>query len=198
MQTAIRFRLVGILCLMLVSAPFIVWGQTGSSPWESDIQAGEAAYEQGNYAEAEKQFLAALQEAENFGPEDPRLASSLNELVALYRAQGKDAKAEPLLKRSLVIKEKTLGPEHFDVATSLNKLAELYRAQDKYAEAEPLYRRALGIMVINLGPEHVLVAISLDNYAVLLRELNRKEEAAKMEARAQAIRAKQSEQDRAQ
>ena len=167
------------------------------------MKAATEAYQQANYAEAEKQLLAALQEAEIFGPEDPRLARSLNELVELYLAQGKDAKAEPLLKRSLVIKEKTLGPEHFDVATSLNELAELYRAQYKYAEAEPLYRRALGIMVIKLGPEHVMVAISLDNYAVLLRELNRKEEAAKMFSRAnairlKAIRAKQSEQDRAQ
>ena len=40
--------------------------------WESYNQAGSDAYEQGNYAEAEKQFLAALQEAENFGPEGPR------------------------------------------------------------------------------------------------------------------------------
>ena len=158
--------------------------------WETYIKAGMEADQRGNYAEAEMQFLVALEEAENFGPEDPRLASSLNELVKLYLAQGKDATAELLLKRLLVIKEKTLGPEHFYVATSLNELAELYRAQYKYAEAEPLYKRALEIIVINLGPEHLMVATILDNYAVLLRELNRNEEAAKMFARANAIRLK--------
>ena len=186
MGTHIRLPLVGVLCVMLVATHTLAQANL----WETYMKAAIEAYQQANYAEAEMQFLVALKEAENFGPDDPRLARSLNELVELYLAQGKDAKAEPLLKRSLVIKEKTLGPEHFDVATSLNKLAELYRAQYKYAEAEPLYRRALGIIVINLGPEHMMVAISLDNYAVLLRELNRKEEAAKMFSRANAIRLK--------
>ena len=34
--------------------------------------------------------------------------------------------AEPLIKRSLAIREKVLGPDHPDVARSLNNLAELY------------------------------------------------------------------------
>ena len=53
---------------------------------------------------------------------------SLNNLAALYNAQGQYAKAEPLYQRSLAIREKALGPEHPDVANSLNNLAELYRA----------------------------------------------------------------------
>lgn len=40
-------------------------------------------------------------------------------------AQGKYAEAEPLLKRSLAIREKVLGPEHPDVASSINSLAAL-------------------------------------------------------------------------
>ncbi len=59
------------------------------------------------------------------GPEHPHVATSLNNLAGLYRAQGKYAEAEPLLKRSLAISEKALGPEHPDVATSLNNLAEI-------------------------------------------------------------------------
>jgi len=120
MSTQIRLLLVGVLCVMLVSALFIGCGQSAGSPWESYIQAGEAAYKQGNYAEAEKQFLAALQVAEKFGPEVPRLATSLRNLAELYRAQGKYAEAEPLLRRALAISEKALGPGHPDVAISLN------------------------------------------------------------------------------
>ncbi len=37
------------------------------------------------------------------------MATVLNNLAALYRAQGKYAKAEPLHKRALVIGEKALG-----------------------------------------------------------------------------------------
>ena len=84
------------------------------------------------------------------------------------------------------------------MATSLNNLGLLYLAQGKYAEAEALYQRALAILEKSLGPEHPDVAQVLENYADLLRETGRGEEASSMEARAQAIRAKQSEQDRAQ
>ncbi len=64
--------------------------------WQGHMVAGDQAYQQGNYPEAEKQLVAALKEAEGFGPQDPRLATSLNELALLYRAQGKYAEAEPL------------------------------------------------------------------------------------------------------
>ncbi len=56
MSTQIRLSLVGVLCVMLVSALFIGCGQSADSPWESYNQAGMDAYDQGNYAEAEKQF----------------------------------------------------------------------------------------------------------------------------------------------
>ena len=59
--------------------------------------------------------------------ENPNVATSLN--TQLYTSQGQYANAEPLYKRSLVIKEKVLGPDHPDVAVSLNGLAELYRMQ---------------------------------------------------------------------
>jgi len=78
--------------------------------WQSYIVAGTRAYQQDNYAEAERQWGSALKEAKRFGPQDPRLATSLNNLATLYHAQGKYAQAEPLYKRSLAIREKALGP----------------------------------------------------------------------------------------
>ncbi len=90
------------------------------------MRAGVAAHQQGNYADAVNQFSVALQEAENFGPEHPDVAASLNNLAVLYRDQGKYTEAEPLYQRALAIWEKALGPEHPNVATSLNNLASLY------------------------------------------------------------------------
>ena len=167
MRSQTRLSLVGVLCGMLVSALFIGCGQSVGSPWESNNEAGMEAYRQGNYAEAERQWLSALQEAENFGPEDPRLATSLNNLGELYRAQGKYAEAEPLSRRALAIDEKALGSEHPDVATDLNNLALLSYNQGKYAEAETLNQRALAIREKALGPEHPNVATSLNNLALL-------------------------------
>ena len=115
------------------------------TPWQKYNDAGVMAQEQARYAEAEELYLAALKEAESFGEQDTRLATSLNNLAELYRLQGKYIEAEPLHQRSLAIMEKALGPEHPDVAVSLNNLGLLYKAQGKYAEAEPLYQRALAI-----------------------------------------------------
>ena len=77
---------------------------------------------------------------------------SLNNLAGLYDTQGHYAKAEPLYKRSLSIKEKAFGPNHPDVALSLNNLAALYDTQGHYAKAEPLYKRSLSIREKALGP----------------------------------------------
>jgi len=59
----------------------------------------------------------------NFGPDQPDITPSLNRLGILYYLQGEYIKSEPLLNRSLAIKEKALGPDHPDVALSLNNLA---------------------------------------------------------------------------
>ena len=184
-----RWLLGGVVCLTL-------WGAgctTQETRWDSIMADAVKAYQQADYAEAEKLLLAALKEAEKFGEQDPRLATNLNNLAGLYYAQGNYAQAEPLYQRALAIWEKALGPEHPDVATSLSNLAALYDAQGKFTEAEPLYQRALAIREKALGPEHPQVAMVLENYAALLHKLNRDAEADKMEARAQAIRAKHAQ-----
>src|SRR5712691_2805967 len=161
-----RVMVTELLCVLSLW-PALAFAQV--TTWEGYMAAGVRAYQQGRLAEAERSFQAGLKEAEGFGPQDPRLATSLNNLGELYRAKGQYAKAEPLLRRALAIREKALGPEHPDVATSLNNLALLYGVQGKYAEAEPLFKRALAIMEKALGPEHSDVATSLSNLAELHR-----------------------------
>ena len=107
--------LAGILCLALWSASF-----SQGILWETYTDAAKEAHEQGNYTKAEKLWVAALKEAEKFGPQDPRLATGLNNLAALYDTQGKYGEAELLHKRSLAIKEKVLGPDHPNVAAGVS------------------------------------------------------------------------------
>ena len=171
--------MVGLLGLALWPAGC----STDEGRWERLNADGQTAYQAGRYAEAGESLLAALQEAERFGEQDPRLGTSLNELALLYHAQGDYAQAQPLYQRALTIVENALGREHPDVVTSLNNLAELYREQGNYAEAKLLLQRSLAIR------ENAL-ATALENYAALLRGADRETEAAKMEARARAIRAK--------
>jgi tetratricopeptide (TPR) repeat protein len=88
-------------------------------------------------------------------------------LALLYADQGQYAKAEPLYKQALAIREKALDPEDPKVATSLNNLAGVYHNQGQYAKAEPLCRRALVIREKTLGPQHPRVATSLCCLAAL-------------------------------
>ncbi len=59
--------------------------------------------------------------------------------------QAKYGEAEPLIKRSLAIWEKTLGPEHPNVATSLENYAALLRDTRGNAEAIKMETRAKAI-----------------------------------------------------
>lgn len=68
--------------------------------------------------------------------------------MALYEAQGQYAQAEPLYKRSLAIREKTLGPDHPDVALSLENMAVLYIETGTDKESEDLEKQAAAIRTI--------------------------------------------------
>ena len=61
----------------------------------------------------------------------------------LLQAQGKLNEAEPLYRRALEGREKTLGPDHLHTLISVNNLGLLLYTQGKLNEAEPLLRRAL-------------------------------------------------------
>jgi tetratricopeptide (TPR) repeat protein len=121
------------------------------------------------------------------GPDHPHVATSLHNLAALYRAQGRYDQAEPLYQRALGIRERVLGPEHPDVAQSLNNLARLYQAQGRYGAAEPLFQRALALYERVLGPDHPDTATARKNYAILLQY--RRREAAPFASLGRRIRA---------
>jgi hypothetical protein len=75
----------------------------------------------------------------------PGVATSLDGLAKLYRAQEHHTKAEPPYARALSIWEKALGPEHPNVAKCLENYALCLRATDRSQEAVPLEARARAI-----------------------------------------------------
>jgi tetratricopeptide (TPR) repeat protein len=52
------------------------------------------------------------------GPEHPDVATTLNNLAALYESMGNYTEALPLYERALSISEKVLGPEHPNTKTT--------------------------------------------------------------------------------
>jgi tetratricopeptide (TPR) repeat protein len=114
-------------------------------------------------------------------------ASGLAWLAELYRFQGRYSEAEPLLVRSLSIREQRLGADHPDVAQSFNNLAALYESQGRYTKAEPLLVRSLSIVEQQLGANHPDVATSLNNLALLYRSQGRYSEAEPLFVRSLSI-----------
>ena len=86
--------------------------------WDQLNKKALELFQQGKYPDAEETAKKALAEAEQaFGPEDHRVARSLNNLAEIYRAQVKYSEAEPLWKRALQIREQTLGSDHPDLGS---------------------------------------------------------------------------------
>ena len=172
-------RKIAVLLLFLV--PILPpWAGANDLLDEANALNGKVIelYYSGRYEEAIPYAERALQIREKaLGKEHPEVASSLNNLAALYKATGRYAEAEPLYVRALQIREKALGKEHPHVAASLNNLAILYYATGRYAEAEPLYVRSLRITEKALGKDHPDVATSLNNLAELYRDTGRYAEA---------------------
>jgi len=142
-------------------------------------------YQESRFADAQLLFERTLPIWDAvLKPYDPALASALDNLAVVYAAQKKFAKAEPLYRRSLAIRQKS-------TVESLNNLALALEGKDENAAAERLYQRAVPMAEqithlpgrANVG-EVLLLIMTLKDYAGLLRKLDRTVEAAKIEARA--------------
>src|SRR6476660_3430693 len=84
--------------------------------WDDENVRGAQLYQQGHYAEAEQAFRAALEAAEQLGPDDTRVAVVLNNLASLCHNQRKIKEAQALYERALTIRRQALGANHPMVA----------------------------------------------------------------------------------
>ncbi|MCX5971263.1 MAG: tetratricopeptide repeat protein, partial [Coprothermobacterota bacterium] len=110
-----------------------------NTEWEMLNDEVKSLRSQGRYDRAIVVAKKALQVAEQEkGPNHSDVATILENLSELYRAQNQLAQAEPLYNRALAIREKALGSDQPDVATSLNNPTALYQTQSQYAQAEAL------------------------------------------------------------
>lgn len=155
--------------------------------WEGLINAGRNALQQSNFSEAERHFEEALETAERFPSDDPRLGKSYNNLAAVYYAQEDYARAEPLMRRALAQLREALGPENTEVAQTMKNLAALYYLQGNRSEAEALLKQSLAILEEVHGPNHAFVATVLSNLAGLYQAEDRFQDAEPLLTRSLAI-----------
>lgn len=138
---------------------------------------------------AETAWTAALEQAEDFGDTDRRLAYTLEKMAECLWHQGKLTDAANHCKRVLKMYEKVLGAKHPDVACFMGNLAMIYHARNMHQDAEVYYKKALEVKSQVLGADHPDVKKLQGNYADLLFVTNREEEAAQLKAGASLVTA---------
>lgn len=113
--------------------------------WRSRQSAALTALQQGRFTEAIAFSKTAVEEAEEFGPDDVRLAESLNALVRAYVLTRNPDEGDLPARRSLAILERALGRSHRGILPALTNLADTAELSGRYVEAEQLYHRILAI-----------------------------------------------------
>lgn len=129
--------------------------------WEENQSSGEQAFEHGRYAEAERFFVAAIQEAESLADDQVKLADSLYFLGKVYTLFEDFPKAESALTKALAIRGKALGTENAKVAEVIEQLGTLYLNERKYEQSEPMLKRALDMRLKLFGENSSEVASSM-------------------------------------
>lgn len=97
--------------------------------WPALNREGMTLLKNGEYARGVEVAKRAIVIAEQeMGPDHPEVATSLNNLAAIYVHQGKYAQAVALYKRSLTIYKKALGVSYALAPVRENKFARFDKA----------------------------------------------------------------------
>jgi serine/threonine protein kinase/tetratricopeptide (TPR) repeat protein len=177
----------GFFLILLIGIAVALILSGSDSVWKGNMEAERKAFREGRYLEAVNYAQAAMKDAEAFGAQDPRLATSLHNAGELYTRLERYDEAERFLQRALSIREKTL--ENAETARTICAMARLNHGRGNRDKAERLYRQSLAIREKVLGRDHPDVAESLSGLAGVL-SLKRIDEAERLARRSLSIREK--------
>src|ERR1700733_1434842 len=141
-------------------------------------------------APQEKTLLAAVSEAAQWKPLDPRVAKAHEDLGDYYSAEGRYAEAEKVYQKTLELKEDMLGRANPAIIPAVDDVARECFAQMKYDQAADLIARELRIMEREYGDDDPKLVPSLEQVARVLEAASKYPDAEKFLARAIAIREK--------
>lgn len=157
------------------------------SDWDAHIRSADQAQREGKYEYAEATWMLALEEAENFGEGDRRLAYTLEKLSECLWFQNRLDESSYYGRRALTVYEACLGVNHADVGAIVGNLAMIHHLQGKHDDAEGFYKRAIAIKTSALGQKHPEVQKLLSSFADLLQSVGRNEEAAQLRTSATVV-----------
>ena len=116
----------------------------------------------------EKTLLAAVSQAAQWQPLDPRVAKAHEDLADFYSAEGRYAEAEKVYQKTLELKEDMLGRANPAIIPAVDDVARVSFAQMKYDQAAELIARELRIMEREYGDEDPKLVPSLERVARVL------------------------------
>jgi tetratricopeptide (TPR) repeat protein len=138
----------------------------------------------GDYAAAARGFRALLTAVpRRLGPREPMLASVLNGLGILRKAQGRYTEALALYRRALPL----VGRDPAARATLEHNLGGSEHARGRYAAAEPHARRSVALRTALRGRAHPEVAADVAALAAIVEGRGRLTEAARLYRQALAV-----------
>ncbi|NNE09241.1 MAG: CHAT domain-containing protein [Gemmatimonadetes bacterium] len=121
----------------------------------------------GRFDEARRTYAIVNQVlARAFGPDDPRLASSLEGQGILLMKFAEYGEARRLLNRALAITEKSEGADSYQASTIHDNLAIIASDLGDHEQAIAIGSRSLAIKRAVYGESHEQIAISLNNLGV--------------------------------
>jgi tetratricopeptide (TPR) repeat protein len=157
-----------LVSLLVGTIGLAVWFKSRVPSIPPVIQRSRNLFDEHKYDEAIALLQPVIAEIEKAGgPEDTRLVKHFDLLAQIYEAMGRHADAEPLWRRSLLMRSKGLGADHQEVIGSGDKLAMCLIAQKKFADAEPLLRKSLLHREKAFGVDDDRTMLSLNRLAEL-------------------------------
>ncbi len=144
--------------------------KTQTSAWQRYNNLGKAAYNQGYYEDAEKNFLSAIRELKKTNEKDDRLLKSRNNLGLTYIMLGKYLDAKEVFVLAINLSKELYGSKSQQATRSLNGLATVYKYMGQQKKAEQTYKDALKMQEELLGANHPAVAECLVDLGELYRQ----------------------------
>ncbi len=115
-----------------------------------------------------------------WGPENPKVLQSMNQLGWILDREGRDNEAEKLTRQSLAIEKRVLGSEDPLTLESMDNLSVILEKQGGYKEEEALQRDLVAIRSRRFGLENLSTIRSMSNLTSAVRLLGRTAEAEQM------------------
>jgi tetratricopeptide (TPR) repeat protein len=139
----------------------------------------------GRYETAGTTFRRGIELARaRLSPNDPQLATVLNNLGMLEHRQHKYSDAEAHIRDAISIWETSLGPESAEVGRGYSNLGYVLLSEGKLQQAGILFNRALAILEKRYGMESPELSWTQNNLAILYEREKKYAEAAELLLRA--------------